>query len=123
MGGARLASWAVTGFGPDDERGMLNGYLDWYREVVERKLDGLSMADATRVSTPTGVTLLGLIAHLAWVEQRWFGHYLCGDTPSDADATTSFAVAAGDTVESVVARYRRLSSTRAKSPLRSISTR
>jgi uncharacterized damage-inducible protein DinB len=97
----------VTEFVPDDERAMLTGYLDWYREIAERKLDGLSLAEATRVSTPTGVTLLGTIAHLGWVERRWFGHYLCGDAPDDADATTSFTVAADDTVEAIVARYRR----------------
>lgn len=96
----------MTAFGPDDERALLNGFLDWYREVAERKLDGLSSAEATRVATPTGVTLLGLIAHLGWVEERWFGHYLCGDAPAAADATTSFAIAADDSVESVVAEYR-----------------
>jgi hypothetical protein len=96
----------VTDLVPDDERAMLTGFLDWYREVAERKLDGLSRADATRVSTPTGVTLLGTIAHLDWVERRWFGHYLCGDAPGAADATTSFTVAADATVESVVAGYR-----------------
>ena len=42
-----------------NERATLEGALDWYRAVVERKVDGLSLEEAGREMTPTGLSLLG----------------------------------------------------------------
>ena len=36
------------------ERQMLTAFLDWYRVVVEHKLEGLSFVDASRQLTGTG---------------------------------------------------------------------
>ena len=51
---------------------MLSGFLDWYRSVVEHKVEGLALHDATRVMTPTGLSPLGVVAHLAATEVGWF---------------------------------------------------
>jgi hypothetical protein len=40
------------------ERETLGELLDWYRAVVERKVSGLSLEDAKRVTTPTGMSAL-----------------------------------------------------------------
>jgi len=92
--------------GREDERSTLTGFLDWYRGVAEHKLVGLTLEDATRVRTPTGVTMLGTVHHLAWVERRWFEHFFRGEVPDGLDAHTSFALGADDTVVSVIEWYR-----------------
>ena len=54
-----------------DPRALLTGYLDWYREALIRKLDGLSDAELRTAVAPLGWSPLGLVAHLTWVEHRW----------------------------------------------------
>ena len=85
---------------------LLTGFLDWNRGSVVNKVRGLSRADATRVMTPSGLSALGVVAHLAAVEVGWFAETFAGE-PVDLrwDAHWSFRVEAGDTVESVVAEY------------------
>ena len=57
-----------------DERETLQGFLDWYRAVVEHKVEGLSLDQATTVMTPSGLCPLGVVQHLGWVERlRWMG--------------------------------------------------
>jgi uncharacterized damage-inducible protein DinB len=56
-----------------DPKTDLHRYLRTAREVLRWKLDGLSEYDARRPLTPTGTNLLGLVKHLATVEQEYFG--------------------------------------------------
>ncbi len=79
--------------------------LDWNRGVVVRKVDGLSFDKATALVTPTGVTLLGVVRHLAWCERGWFGHFLLGEAGDDADSDASFSVESVSSVDAVVADY------------------
>lgn len=51
---------------------LLAGYLDYYRAVVTRKLNGMSGAELGRTRVPSGWTPLGLLKHLTYVERRWF---------------------------------------------------
>jgi hypothetical protein len=90
----------------DDERTMLVGFLDWYREVVVRKVQGLSTDDASVVMTPTGLSPLGVVAHLAAVEVGWFAETFAGEpvdpTWAEHDA---FRLTTTDTTSSVVEEY------------------
>lgn len=90
---------------PTDERGVLTGMLDWDRAVVGNKALGLDRAGATRIATPSGVTVLGLVTHLTAVEARWFQHHLAGD-PGVPSSEGSFDPPPGLTVEDAVAAYR-----------------
>lgn len=54
-----------------DPRELLLGYLDFYREAVLRKLDGMSERDLRASRLPSGWTPLELLKHLAHVERRW----------------------------------------------------
>ena len=54
-----------------DPRVLLVGYLDWYREAVQRKIDGLPEGRLRAPVPPLGWSPLGLIRHLGWVERRW----------------------------------------------------
>jgi uncharacterized damage-inducible protein DinB len=92
------------------EQETLAGFLDWYRAVVERKVDGLSLADARRVMTPSAMSALGVLKHLGWVERGWFRETFAGEEVEaigvDGDDSAEFAIGDDDTVQSVVAFYR-----------------
>ena len=92
------------------ERETLDGFLDWYRAVVERKVDGLNPDDAKRMMTPTGMSALGILKHLGWVERGWFREIFAGEGVEaidvDGDNSAEFAIGSDDTVESVIAFYR-----------------
>ena len=51
----------------------LHRYLQTARDALLWKLDGLSEYDVRRPMVPTGTNLLGLVKHLAAVEQGYFG--------------------------------------------------
>lgn len=88
------------------ERPMLEGFLDFFRDGVVHKLDGLDAAAATSFPTPTGLTVLGVVKHLTWVEGIWFDHRMAGNPKSTVENADSFRVEPDDTVESLVAAYR-----------------
>ena len=89
-----------------DDAQLFNS-LDWNRGVVVRKLEDLTLTAATDVTTPSGLTLLGVVRHLAWCERGWFGHFFLGepDEGVDDDSTASFSVGEVSSVEEVVADY------------------
>ncbi len=92
------------------ERETIEGFLDWYRAVVEHKVDGLSFDQATKMMTPSGLCPLGVVKHLGWVERGWFRDIFVGEDVEaidvDGDNSPEFAVDADDTTESVLAFYR-----------------
>ncbi len=92
------------------ERETLGGFLDWYRAVVERKVEGLTLDDAKREMTPSGLSALGTLNHLAWVERGWFRETFAGEDVEaidvDGDNSAEFAVGDDDTVASVISFYR-----------------
>src|SRR5450755_2076949 len=58
------------------ERAVLEAFLELYREVVTRKLAGVSAQQAHDRRLPSLTTLAGLVKHLAAVEREWFAHIL-----------------------------------------------
>ena len=71
--------WAEPGSDPREalqpgrgEKAVLAEYLDRYRMTFELKCEGLSAEQlATRSVSPSTMSLLGLIRHLARVEHSW----------------------------------------------------
>ncbi|MEY2478374.1 MAG: hypothetical protein QOG87_3689 [Actinomycetota bacterium] len=63
-----------------DERAMLRGFLDYHRQTLLWKCDGLS-AEQLRLRSvpPSSMSLLGLVRHLADVERSWFRRTLAGE--------------------------------------------
>jgi hypothetical protein len=56
-------------------------FLDFNRESVLKKADGLGEEQLRPVLVPTGTNLLGLVKHLVAAERYWFGLHLTGITP------------------------------------------
>ena len=50
---------------------VLLGYLDYFRSLVVSKVQGLSDAQLRVSLLPSGWTVLELVKHLTYVEQRW----------------------------------------------------
>jgi uncharacterized damage-inducible protein DinB len=53
-------------------------FLNFNRESVLKKTEGLDDEQLRRVLVDTGTNLLGLVQHLAQAERNWFGYYLTG---------------------------------------------
>lgn len=59
---------------------MLEGYLAWHRSTFLLKCAGLTAEQlALRAAPPSGLSLLGLIRHLAKVERTWFRQRFAGE--------------------------------------------
>ncbi|MFE6050391.1 DinB family protein [Kitasatospora sp. NPDC056446] len=60
-----------------DERTTLAGFLDYQRDTLAMKCAGLTAEQLrSRVLEPSGLSLLGLVRHLAEVERSWFRNVL-----------------------------------------------
>jgi uncharacterized damage-inducible protein DinB len=85
-----------------DERATLVTFLRQYRITLELKCAGLDAeAMARRSVPPSNLSLLGLVRHMAGVEQSWFRIVLAGqDVPrhyrSEADTNGDFDGAVAD---------------------------
>lgn len=85
---------------------MLLGFLDFYRGVIVRKIEGLTEEQARWRPTPQANSLLNLVYHLAGVERWWFQGAIEGrEVERDRDAEFD-ELPAGVTAESAVALYR-----------------
>ncbi|MEV0647509.1 DinB family protein [Phytomonospora sp. NPDC050363] len=91
-----------------DTHELLLGYLEWYREALMRKLDGLSDDRLRTPVEPLGWSPLGLVQHLGWVERRWlrwgFGAQDIVAYPPGGDAE-EWTIAANTSTAQVIADY------------------
>lgn len=92
-----------------DEKTTLLSMLDMQRATVLWKLDGLSLADATRAVVDSGTSLLGSIKHLAYVEKWWFEEFMAGGSPdyphSEQDPDADWRIEEGETIDSISQLY------------------
>lgn len=91
------------------ERVMTEAFLDWHRDTLLCKLGGLTDEQLRWKHQPSGLTLLGLVKHLAMVEIFWFQIRFAGDpppgvtTPIDWDA--HWRIEPDDTTQAILDRY------------------
>ena len=106
-----MSSTALPTFPPYSaaEFETLTAYLDWYRSVMVRKVEGLDAAGLRLSPVASGTSLGGLVKHLGYVERQWFGSSYAGlelEYPwSDEDPDADFRVEDGETAESLIAFY------------------
>lgn len=97
-----------------DPKQSLRRYLQFGREALLWKLEGLSDYDVRRPMTPTGTNLLGLVKHLASIEFGYFGDTF--DRPpneslpwyeQDEDPNADLWATADESRADIIALYRR----------------
>jgi hypothetical protein len=93
-----------------DERSTTEGFLDFLRATVEHKCVGLPDADAVRSTLPSPLlTAAGIVKHLRWVEDYWFGVVLAGK-PNRApyakeDPDADWRIEEGEAITGLLADY------------------
>jgi hypothetical protein len=83
-----------------DEKTTLRGFLDYLRDAVAAKVEGVPEPQVREPGVASGTNLLGLVQHLTCVERFYF----LGEQTRSWPAT--FRPGPEDTVESVLADYR-----------------
>jgi uncharacterized damage-inducible protein DinB len=62
------------------EREMLNSWLEFHRDTLALKCDGLTAGQLRqRAVPPSSLSLLGLVRHMAEGERQWFAMVLGGE--------------------------------------------
>lgn len=97
-----------------DEASTLLGFLEFHRATLAWKTDGLDAGALDAALPPSTMTLGGLLTHLAFVEDYWFGYRFAGRDPSspwldadwDADPDHDWHCAADLTPEEVRTLWR-----------------
>ena len=66
-----------------DERAMLVAWLEYQRDTLAFKCEGLTDEQLRiRSVPPSAMSLLGLVRHMAEVELNWFRFWLAGEPPN-----------------------------------------
>ncbi|SEE10175.1 Protein of unknown function [Ruania alba] len=96
-------------------RATLHRYLQAHREALLWKLDGLDERQVRWPVTPTGTNLLGLVKHMASVEQGYFGEVFGREMPipmpwsdEDAEPNADMWATVDESRESIVDMYRQV---------------
>jgi hypothetical protein len=95
--------------GTQDERGTLEAFLDDYRQIVVRKVAGLTDAVARRRLVPSLTTAGGLVKHLRWAEFGWFEQLLqerLDDNRRRHDRDWEFQFLPEESLSTLVTEYR-----------------
>ena len=92
------------------EREVLEAFLDFQRDVVVRKVSGLTEEQARARLVPSMTTLGGIVKHLIGVERHWFLAILAEIPedqlpPNSRGLDSSWILDEADTVEQLVAEY------------------
>jgi len=98
---------------PTTERQALIEFLDFYRDVLARKAEGLRAEDLARTTAASDLTIGGLIKHMALVEDIWFRVRFLGEAPVepwasapwDDDPDWELSSAADDSPEQLLALF------------------
>jgi uncharacterized damage-inducible protein DinB len=98
-----------------DERTTLIAFLDYLRVVLARKVEGVTDEQARRAAcSPSDLTLLGLVRHMADVERNWFRRSFVneaapplfyGASHPDGDEDGDFHAPAEATIADALAAY------------------
>ncbi|MFE1251138.1 DinB family protein [Streptomyces sp. NPDC058735] len=94
-----------------DERTMLEGWLDFHRQTLAWKCQGLTDEQLRSASVaPSNLSLMGLVRHMADVERSWYRRVLAGeDVPplywSDEEPDGEFHLTEADTWQETYAAW------------------
>lgn len=99
-------------------KAVLRHYLQFSREALLWKLDGLSERDLRMPRTPTGTNLIGIVKHMANVEIGYFGDTFGRGWPTpeervseadfEADPQADWYATESETCDEIIDLYRRV---------------
>ena len=94
---------------PSTEKDLLSAFLNFQRDTLLWKVSGLTEEQLRAPRTPSGMSLLGLVKHLAYVERNWFQSRFLGQDVyipwRSGDPGGDFRIEPDETVESVIVFY------------------
>ena len=73
-----------------DEATTLLAFLDFHRDTLRLKADGLDRRQLARTTAASSLTLAALLKHLALVEHSWFAYRLVGGDPIEPWASVDW---------------------------------
>lgn len=73
-----------------DEVAVVRGFLDFHRQTLRWKTEGLTAEQLAATHPPSTMTLGGMLKHLAYVEDHWFGHVFAGQDPAEPWASVDW---------------------------------
>jgi len=101
-----------------DPKAVLRHYLQFERDALIWKVEGLSERELRMPRTPTGTNLIGIVKHMANVEIGYFGDTFdrAWPTPDErvsgedlqADPQADFFATEGETCAGIIDLYRRV---------------
>jgi uncharacterized damage-inducible protein DinB len=101
--------WMPPAAGSETE--LLNAFLDFHRATLMWKVEGVGDDDLRRPMVPSGTSLLGLVKHLADVEQSWFVEVFAGQDPrfplwNEDDPGATWRIEPDETTRQILDLYR-----------------
>jgi uncharacterized damage-inducible protein DinB len=90
------------------ERTTLESFLDDYRDIVVRKVSGLSDTNGRRRLVASPTTMGGLIKHLRWAEFGWFDQLLqerTDDNRRTHDRSWEFEFLPDESLPTLISEY------------------
>jgi uncharacterized damage-inducible protein DinB len=89
---------------------MVSAFLDFLRATLLWKIEGLSDEELRRPMTPSGMSVLGIVKHSAYVERVWFRRIFRGEeivVPwREGDPDADWRIESDETTEEIVRLYR-----------------
>ena len=73
------------------ETEILVGFLEFHRDTLRMKVDGLDAEQLATRLAPSTMTLGGMLKHLAFVEDWWFNQVLADNPPAEVWAHVDWA--------------------------------
>ena len=94
-----------------EEKEMLVAFLDYHRDTLIGKLEGLDDEQLRRRLVPSETTILGVVKHLAYVERGWFQRTFLVDMTlergrSEDDPDADWRIGPDESTEAIVDLYR-----------------
>jgi len=92
------------------EKETLEAFLDYHRDTLLMKCEGLSDEELRRPMVVSGTSLLGVVKHLGYVERWWLQEVFAAEKTeflrSSEDPDAEFRIEESDSTESVIDFYK-----------------
>lgn len=92
------------------EKETLEAFLDYHRDTLVMKCEGLSDEELRRPMVVSGTNLLGVVKHLGYVERWWFQEVFAAKSAEflrrSDDPDAEFRIEASDSTESIIEFYK-----------------